>query len=348
MVQPSRPPDHRRFKRRLYIIYAAIAAATALVWGAALLLFHAQPLVLGTCLLAYIFGLRHAVDADHIAAIDNVTRKLMQENKRPVTVGFYFALGHSSVVIALSALVVVTADTMRQHFATLLKIGGLLGTGVSAFFLLGIAAANLLVLTSIYRTFCIVKRGGPYVDADIDLLLAKRGLVARVLRQLFHLIDKSWHMLPLGFLFGLGFDTATEVAVLGMSASQSTKGMPIWQIMIFPALFTIGMVLIDTMDSTFMLGAYQWAFVKPIRKIYYNMIVTLMSVLMAALIGIIEALGVLGSWLGMHGGFWNAIDHLNDHLGLLGAGIVVILIANWLGAIIIYQIRGYDRIEVVI
>ena len=169
MVQSLQKADQEHFQKKLFLLYGSIALATVLVWGTALFVFRVHPLLLGTCLLAYTFGLRHAVDADHIAAIDNVTRKLMQEKKRPVAVGFYFALGHSSVVIALSAIVVLTADTIRHHFSSLLKIGGLLGTSVSALFLFGIATANLFVLISIYRTFCAVRRGEPYVEADIDL-----------------------------------------------------------------------------------------------------------------------------------------------------------------------------------
>ncbi len=345
MAHPSTFAKPDRFKRRLVTLFGAIAIATVLVWGLALFSFHAHPILLGTCLLAYTFGLRHAIDADHIAAIDNVTRKLMQEKKRPVAVGFYFALGHSSVVFALSAVVVATTDAMRGQFAQLRQVDGLVGTGLSALILFAIAVANLIVLVSIYRAFRVVKGGGRFIEENIDLLLAQRGLLARVLRRLFHMIDESWHMLPLGFVFGLGFDTATEVAVLGISASQSTRGMPILSIMIFPALFAVGMVLVDTLDSTLMICAYQWAFIKPIRKIYYNMVITLMSVLMAMLIGGIEALGVLSTLLGLQGGFWNGIDHLNNHLGLIGAGIIATLIASWIASIVIYRIGRYDEID---
>ena len=203
-------------RRRLVGIYAVLALANVLVWATALWTFHAYPVPLGTCLLAYTFGLRHAVDADHIAAIDNVTRKLMQEGQRPVAVGFFFSLGHSTIVILASAALAATAMGLKSHFERFATIGGLVGTTISAGFLLLIALANLLILVGVYRTFRRVKSGGVYVEEDLDLLLSNRGLLARVFRPVFRMIRRSWHMYPLGFLFGLGFDTATEIGVLGM------------------------------------------------------------------------------------------------------------------------------------
>ena len=327
-------------------IYSLLLLANLAVWGWALLVFHQQPIFLGTALLAYGFGLRHAVDADHVAAIDNVTRKLMQDGKRPVSVGFFFALGHSTVVILAAAGVAATATVLSSHFDQFKSVGGVIGTLVSATFLFAIAAANLIILRSVWRTYRHVRTGGRYVDEDFDILLNSRGLLARLFRPLFRLVTTSWHMFPLGFLFGLGFDTATEVALLGISATQAAQGVSIWSIMVFPALFTAGMSLIDTTDGVLMLGAYNWAFVKPIRKLYYNLTITFVSVVVAVLIGGIEALGLIGDQLSLSGWFWDGIGALNDNFNSLGFLIIGVFIAAWVGSIIIYRYKGLDDLEV--
>jgi high-affinity nickel-transport protein len=326
-------------------IYTLLVLANLAVWGWAVLVFRHHPLLLGTALLAYGFGLRHAVDADHIAAIDNVTRKLMNEGKRPVTVGFFFALGHSTVVILAAAAIAGTATTLAAHFGQAKAIGGIIGTVVSVTFLFAIAAMNLLILRAVWRTFCHVRQGGSYVDEDFDLLLNKRGLLARLFRPLFRLVTASWHMFPLGFLFGLGFDTATEVALLGISATEAAKGVSVWSIMVFPALFAAGMSLVDTTDGILMLGAYDWAFVKPIRKLYYNMTITLASVAVAVLIGGIEALGLLSGQLGLSGWFWDGIGALNDNFGSVGFVIIGVFIAAWIGSVLIYRYKGFDELD---
>ena len=263
-------------------------------WLWATIAFHHYPVLLGTALLAYSFGLRHAVDADHIAAIDNVTRKLMQEGKRPVAVGFMFSLGHSTVVVLGSAAIAGAAIALQHRLDAFRNIAGAVGTLLSAFFLFAIALVNLIVLRSIYRTFVRVRRGEPYVEEDLDLLLGSRGLLARVFRPMFRMITRSWHMYPLGVLFGLGFDTATEIGLLGVSASEASKGLSFWSVLVFPVLFAAGMSLIDTTDNILMLGAYGWAFVKPIRKLYYNITITCISVLVALVVGGIEALRFAG------------------------------------------------------
>jgi high-affinity nickel-transport protein len=339
--EPGRTP-----RGRLIALYGLLIAANLGVWAWALALFRDQPVLLGTALLAYGFGLRHAVDADHIAAIDNVTRKLMQEGKRPVSVGFFFAMGHSTVVVLAAAGIAATATAMSAHLDRFRDIGGIVGTLVSALFLFIIAFANLVILRSVWRTYRHVRAGGRYVDEDFDILLNSRGVLARLFRPLFRLVTTGWHMFPLGFLFGLGFDTATEVALLGMSATQAAKGMSIWSIMVFPALFTAGMSLIDTTDGVLMLGAYNWAFVKPIRKLYYNLTITLVSVVVAFLIGGIEALGLIGDQLDLSGWFWHGIGSLNDNFSRLGFVIIGVFIAAWIGSIIIYRYKGLDRIEV--
>ena len=319
-------------RARLIAIYSLLAVINLAVWAWALLTFRAHPLLLGTALLAYGFGLRHAVDADHIAAIDNVTRKLLQENKRPVTVGFFFALGHSLVVILMAVGIAVTADALAAQFDWFKDVGGIVSTLVSTLFLFAIAAMNLLILRGVWRTFHHVRRGGTFIAEDFDLLLNSRGLLARVFRPLFRLVTRGWHMLPLGFLFGLGFDTATEVALLGISATQAAKGMSIWAIMVFPALFAAGMTLVDTTDGVLMLGAYNWAFVKPIRKLYYNIVITAVSVVVAVLIGGIEGLGLVGDQLGLSGRFWDGIGLLNDNFNGIGFVIIGVFIFAWIVA----------------
>jgi high-affinity nickel-transport protein len=327
-------------------ISALLITANLAAWVWALVCFHHYPILLGTALLAYSFGLRHAVDADHIAAIDNVTRKLMQQGQRPVGVGLYFSLGHSTIVFGLSVAIALTSVAIKDRFDSLENIGGMIGTGVSAFFLLAIAAANTIVLASVYRTFKIVKSGGRYVEADLDLLLSQRGFFGRIFRRLFRLIGRSWQMYPLGFLFGLGFDTATEVGLLGISATEASKGLPIWSILVFPALFTAGMALIDSADGILMLSAYGWAFVKPIRKLYYNMTITFVSVVVALLIGSIEALGLIGGQLKLQGTVWDAIGTLNDNFGLLGFIIIGIFVVSWGASLLVYRRNRYDDIEV--
>ena len=339
-------PD-RGLRRRLFSIYGVLLAANLGAWAWALLLFRDQPLLLGTALLAYGFGLRHAVDADHIAAIDNVTRKLMQEGQRPVSVGFFFALGHSTVVALAAAGVAAPATLLSGRFEAFKAIGGTIGTLVSAFFLFAIAAANLVILRGVWRTFRQVRAGGRYAEEDVDLLLNQRGLLARFLRPLFRLISRSWHMYPLGFLFGLGFDTATEVALLGISATQAAQGVSIWAIMVFPALFAAGMSLVDTTDGVLMLGAYEWAFVKPMRKLYYNLTITLVSVTVAVLVGGIEVLGLIGDRLALSGPFWDAIAALGDNFNTLGFVIIGVFIAAWIGSILVYRYTGLDKIEVI-
>ncbi|HEV2674432.1 MAG TPA: HoxN/HupN/NixA family nickel/cobalt transporter [Aliidongia sp.] len=332
-------------RARIAGLSAVLIAANLAAWGWALAAFHDHPIQLGTALLAYGFGLRHAVDADHIAAIDNVTRKLMQDGKRPAAVGFFFSLGHSTVVVLASVALAVTATAFKDQFEDFKSIGGVIGTLVSALFLLAIAAMNLVILATAYRTFRRVKAGAPYVEADLDLLLAGRGLLARLFRPLFRLIRSSWHMYPLGFLFGLGFDTATEVGLLGISATQASQGLSIWSILVFPALFTAGMSLVDTADSILMLGAYGWAFVKPIRKLYYNMTLTFVSVVTALLVGSIEALGLAADRFGLEGGFWAGIGALNDNFGTIGYVIIALFALSWIVSAAIYRLRGYDRLE---
>jgi high-affinity nickel-transport protein len=333
-------------KGRIGRVYAGLIAFNVAVWIYSLWAFHTHPVLLGAAVLAYTFGLRHAVDADHVAAIDNVTRKLMQAGERPVGVGLFFSLGHSTVVIIAFVVLALAATGMNAGFGRFKETASLIGAGVSVAFLFAIALANTLILLGVWRAFRRVKTGGRYVEEDLDLFLADRGLLGRLFRPAFRLIDKSWHMYPLGVLFGLGFDTATEIAVLGMSAAGGAQGAPLWSLLALPAMFTAGMTLVDTTDSVMMLGAYGWAFVKPIRKLYYNMTITAVSVLIAVVIGGVEALGVIGHELRLARGVWGAIAALNGGFGMLGYLIVGIFVVSWIVSAAVYRLRGYDRIEV--
>jgi high-affinity nickel-transport protein len=330
---------------RIVAIGGLLVAANVIVWTCALVVFHDHPVLLGTSLLAYGFGLRHAVDADHIAAIDNVTRKLMQDGKQPLAAGFFFSLGHSTIVILATIGIVLATTAFQYRLEDFRAVGGLIGVSVSSAFLLIIAAINVVILVNVYKAFQRVKSGDSYVADDLDLMLVQGGLLARIFRRLFRMVQHSWHMYPLGFLFGLGFDTATEIGLLGIAAAQASNGLPIWSILVFPALFTAGMTLIDTADSILMTGAYGWALAKPVRKLYYNLTITFASVVVAVLIGGVQALNLIASKLGLSGGLWDAVGNLNDVFGALGFVIVGVFVACWLGSMLIYRLKGYDHIQ---
>ena len=347
MMSATKSSDEHWLGPRLPLIglYGLLIAANLGAWAWAVVLFWDQPIYLGTALLAYTLGLRHAVDADHIAAIDNVTRKLIQEGRRPISVGFYFALGHSTVVAIAAAVIAVATTELAGRFADFKGVGEVVSTLVSASFLFVIAFANLVILRSIWSTFQRVRRGGRYMNEDFDRLLDGRGFLVRVLRPMFRMVTRSWHMFPLGFLFGLGFGTATEVTLLGISATQVANGVSIWSIMVFPALFAAGMSLIDTTDGILMLGAYNWAFVKPMRKLYYNLTITFVSVVIAFFIGGIETLGLIGDRFGLSGWFWDGIAALNDNFNGLGFAIIGLFVVAWILSIVIYRYHRLDDIE---
>lgn len=329
--------------RRLGALYLVLIAFNIGAWTWAVLVFHDRPVLLATALVAYGFGLRHAVDADHIAAIDNVTRKQMQQGERPITIGFFFSLGHSTVVILASLIVAFAATALESHFGAFKSVGSLIGTSISAIFLFAIAAMNLVILVQVYRAFQSVECGTDVPD-ELENLLSQSGFFARIFRRPFRLVAKSWHMFPLGFLFGLGFDTASEIAVLGISAAEATKGISIWSIMVFPALFTAGMSLVDTTDGVLMLGAYGWAFVHPVRKLFYNVSITLISAMIAIVIGSIELLGLFGDRLALKGAFWSFLAQLNDHFGALGYGIIGFFVMCWAGSVALWRRKTYDKL----
>ena len=332
--------------RKIAAIYVLLFAANAVVWTWAFIALSGHPTLLGTAMLAYVLGLRHAVDADHIAAIDNVVRKLMQEGKRPVSAGLFFSLGHSLVVAIAVAVIVGTAFALQGRLHPFKVIGSVIGTGTSAFFLLAIAAVNLIILRGVWRSFQRARRGEAVAEHELDQLLSGRGLLARIFRPLFRMVTRSWHMFAIGFLFGLGFDTATEITLFTVAGSQASGGMSFGTVMIFPALFAAGMTLVDTSDSVLMVGAYGWAFLNPIRKIWYNLTITAISALVAMLIGGIEALGLLASKLELAGGFWDMVGKLNSGLAGFGYVVIAIFVASWIVSLLIYRWGGLGRIVV--
>jgi len=292
----------------------------------------------GTGTLAYTLGMRHAFDADHISAIDNTTRKLLNDGKRPLSVGFFFSLGHSSVVFILAVLLnfgirgldnqVKSGDSSLQHTTNLV------GTSVSAFFLYLIAALNVVILVGILKVFRQM-RAGVYDDEEMERQLNQRGLMMRFLGPLARRIDTSWKMYPIGFLFGLGFDTATEVALLVLAGTAVVGGLPFYAILSLPILFAAGMSLFDTMDGCFMNFAYEWAFSKPIRKVYYNITITGLSVFVALFIGSIEAFGLLGQDAHLSGPFWSALE--NFDINKAGFVIVGMFVVTWVVALSIWR-----------
>jgi high-affinity nickel-transport protein len=313
----------------MLFLIATLLTANAAAWAWALLAFHTTPMLLGTAALAYGLGLRHAVDADHIAAIDNVTRKLRGDGERPLMTGLFFSLGHSTVVVLASIGIVLSAGTFRAHFAALQAWGGTAGTLISAAFLFVIAAVNAVILADTVRR---VRRTPPGIDLPVA-----GGPLTFLVRPAFRLIHASWQMYPLGFLFGLGFDTASEVGLLGLSAAEAAKGMALWSILVLPALFTAGMSLVDTADGVLMLHAYNWAFDRPRRKLYYNLAITAASVAIAVGVGGIELLGLVADRFGWSGGIIGAVS---AHFGLIGYGIIALLAAMWLGSVAIARVRG--------
>jgi high-affinity nickel-transport protein len=331
-------------RRRIGFLFLVLTALNLAAWALALALFHAYPATLSLCFLAYGLGLRHAVDADHIAAIDNVTRKLMQDRKRPAAVGFFFSLGHSTIVILMSLAVAYGTGYVQNHFPEFQEVGGIIGTSISAFFLLLISAINFVVFCDVFRRFQAARKGLGRDEEFLDDILGGSGRLARLLRSLFRLVGESWQMYFVGFLFGLGFDTATEIALLGIAATQAAHQASIWSIMVFPLLFTSGMCLLDTADGVVMLGAYGWAFVKPVRKLFYNMTITLVSFLIALLIGSLEAVNVLASKFHLDTGVWAFLKDLGDNR-LLGYAIIGLMMASWLASIVVYRLARFDELD---
>jgi high-affinity nickel-transport protein len=335
---------------RLGSMFAIIVALHVIGWGTLILVVEPAHLSIGDKafgigigLTAYTLGLRHAFDADHIAAIDNTTRKLMNDGQRPLSVGFFFSLGHSSVVFGLALLIAVglkaIVGPVQRDSSALHHYTSLIGTSVSGVFLYLIAIINVVILVGILRVFAQMRRGH-YDEDELDAQLNNRGLLNRVLGRFTKSVTASWHMYPIGVLFGLGFDTATEVALLVLAGTSAAAGLPWYAILCLPVLFTAGMCLLDTIDGSFMNFAYGWAFSNPVRKVYYNITITGLSVVVALLIGSVELLGLLAEQFGWSGGFWRWLGGVD--LNAIGFVIVGLFVLTWAGALLIWR---YARIE---
>jgi high-affinity nickel-transport protein len=302
----------------------------------------------GVGLTAYTLGMRHAFDADHIAAIDNTTRKLMSDGQRPLAVGFFFSLGHSTVVFGLAlllatgtrAVIKATAGPVEDDSSALHHYTGLIGTSVSGIFLYLIAILNVIVLVGILRVFVRLRRG-EYDESELERQLQNRGLLNRFLGRFTQSITKSWHLYPVGLLFGLGFDTATEIALLVLAGTSAAAGLPWYAILCLPVLFTAGMCLLDTIDGSFMNFAYGWAFASPVRKIYYNITITGLSVAVALLIGTVELLGLFADQLGWRGPFWRWLGGLD--LNTVGFVVVGIFVATWVLALLVWRVARIEE-----
>ncbi len=311
---------------------------------------HYKGLGIGVSLTAYTLGLRHAFDADHISAIDNTTRKLMNDRrsvegaKRPLSVGYYFSLGHSTVVIAIGAGIVIAEKAVygavSSNSSGLEQFGGVFGTIVSATFLYLIALLNIVILAGIVKVFRAMRRGA-YDEEELERQLQNRGLMYRFFGKWMKAITKEWQMYPVGVVFGLGFDTATEVALLATTALLATQSLPWYCIMCLPILFTAGMTMMDTLDGCFMNGAYGWAFFNPVRKVYYNLAITGLSVAICFFIGTIEVLGLLPMELHIHGSFWDFMENFN--INTAGFVIVAMFILTWASAICIWKIGHVEE-----
>jgi high-affinity nickel-transport protein len=332
-------------RARLGGFFGAVGVLHVVGWGLLLAYGAQHPGFLALGGLAYTFGLRHAFDADHIAAIDNTTRKLLQQGGKPVGVGFFFSLGHSTVVFLIAVALGLAVKSIVQGVVNgngeLKSVGGAVGTMVSGGFLVLIGIMNLVILLDIIRVYRKMSRG-EYNREGLETELVAGGLMTRVFGRMFRLVEHSWHMYPIGFLFGLGFDTASEVALLAISAGAAAQGLPFTAVISLPLIFAAGMSLMDTTDGAFMSKAYSWAFASPIRKVFYNLTVTALSVFVALFVGVMELGQILIHTLGLHGGAYDAIANF-DFIGKAGYVIVGAFVAAWAGAFAIYKVRRIDE-----
>lgn len=327
-------------KTKISTILIALVAANVFLWLLVWSISGKFLFLAATGWLAYGFGLRHAVDADHISAIDNTTRKLMQEGKRPVGVGFFFSLGHSTIVLSLCAALALSTAYVQKHLPQWQGVGGIVGTLVSASFLYVIGIINLIVLWNLVKTARDLSRGRNPEDQHMTDLLDQRGLLGRLFKPVLNMVRHSWQMYFVGFLFGLGFDTASEVGILALSARSGQTGVPFWVIMLLPLLFMAGMCLIDALDGILMLGAYGWAFIQPIRKVYYNLSITLLSVLVAFVVGTYELLQIFQSEFSLRGKAWDFVLHWP--FANLGYVIIGTFLLGWGVAVVVGKIKRYE------
>ncbi|CAG8586252.1 27140_t:CDS:1 [Dentiscutata erythropus] len=331
--------------RKAITIILIVVLVNIITWIIAVLAFIRLPSLLGSAAIAYTLGLRHAVDADHLAAIDNVTRRLLYSGNKSVSVGLFFSLGHSTVVILSSLAIALTATAIKENFDDIQLIGGIIGNCVSAAFLIIIGIINIFGLISIYRSLRNLRNTGSFNLNNLDFNLNSSGCMGKIFSPMFKFVDSSWKMFPIGFLFGFAFDTSTEVALLAVAAYRANQGLSIWYTMIFPLLFTSGMALIDTLDGILILETYSWAFINPVKKIYYNFAITLLSVIIALVLGVIEFLNVLGDNLNLDGPFWDFLSYLNDHFFTIGCIIIALFIITWCIAKLIHKFGGYEDLE---
>jgi len=328
--------------KRIVAIISVLLFCNVFVWLYAIFASHTHPLILGLVALAYGLGLRHAVDADHIAAIDNTTRKLMLDGKRPVAVGLFFSLGHSTIVTLLSIIVAFSSSFITHSLPTLQSTGTIIGTAVSGFFLLLIGFINLVAFLDILRVFRGVTKNKTYLKQVTHNHLHTQGFLTRIFKPVLKTVSSSWHMYFIGFLFGLGFDTASEVGLLSISAASGATGISFWEILLLPLAFTAGMALIDTIDGILMLGAYGWAYIKPVRKLYYNLNITFISVIIALFIGSVEVIQLFTAKFNIHNSFFQWISRLD--LNKLGYMVIAIFILSWAISLSIYKMKRYDQL----
>lgn len=332
-------------KRRIIVLMVILISINIAVWLGGIFYSHLHPMLLGLIAIAYGLGLRHAVDADHIAAIDNTTRKLMTEGKKPVAVGLFFSLGHSTIVFVLTVFVALSSLAIKNALPLLQSTGTIIGTTVSSFFLILIGIINLMAFVNILRIFRAISKGKKIKRSVIHKHIHYSGVLTKIFRPVLKTVTASWHMYFVGFLFGLGFDTASEVSLLSISAASSTTGITFNEILLLPLAFTAGMVLIDTLDGILMLGAYGWAYVQPVRKLYYNLNITFISFIIALVIGGVEALQLLSSEFRLNGLLFRLINAVDfDKLGYITIGIFIF---SWVLSLVVYKIRQFDAIEVV-
>lgn len=322
-------------------MYALIVVATLFGFTGSVIVGRLSVLVAGLGIVSYVLGLRHAVDADHIAAIDNTTRKLLQEKQRPFTVGLWFSLGHSTIVLCLIVALIFATRAVVGHIPALQASGNIIGTAVSGGFLWVIGIVNAVIVLSIYRMFKEMRRGKMNQD-ELEREMDNRSFMNRYFRPLFRIVKEPWQIYPIGVLFGLGFDTATQITMIAISVGIGvSSSLPVWMILVLPFMFTCGMVLVDTTDGVMMGAAYGWAFSNPLRKIYYNLTITVISVFVAFAIGTIELLQVIGDELNLTGPFWGWLENMDFET--IGYVIISMFLVSWLIAVAIWKYKRFDR-----
>lgn len=328
-------------KAKILAIYFVLISLTLLGFAGSVVVGNLNPVLASLGVVCFVLGLRHGFDADHIAAIDNTTRKLIHEGKKPFTVGTWFSLGHSTVVVALIVALIYLTKIVVGVMPALQSVGALAGTLVSGVFLIIIGLVNTLIVFDIYRVFKKA-RVEKVSEDELEKMLNKRGFMNRFFNGLFKLVEESWQIYPIGLLFGLGFDTATEVALIAISVGVGvSSSAPLWMILVLPFLFTCGMVLVDTSDGVVMRLAYGWAFLNPMRKVFYNLTVTVISVLVAFVIGGIELIQVLSTELNLTGSFFAFINNLDFES--VGYVVVAVFIFSWLAAMFWWNYKKYDK-----